>query len=116
MKILICSESNNCLLMQVIACPCALGLATPTAVLVKSSYRQHLSPPYLLLCLICVCVQQVGTSLGAKRGLLLRGGNILEKFAMVNTVVFDKTGTLTIGKPVVTKIVTGTCIENANSR
>lgn len=74
----------------VIACPCALGLATPTAVL-------------------------VGTSLGAKRGLLLRGGNILEKFAMVNTVVFDKTGTLTIGKPVVTKIVTGTCIENANS-
>ncbi|CAL5213638.1 unnamed protein product [Lathyrus oleraceus] len=74
----------------VIACPCALGLATPTAVL-------------------------VGTSLGAKRGLLLRGGNILEKFAMVNTVVFDKTGTLTIGKPVVTKIVTPTCIENANS-
>ncbi|GAU48051.1 hypothetical protein TSUD_404860 [Trifolium subterraneum] len=69
--------------MQVIACPCALGLATPTVVL-------------------------VGTSLGAKRGLLLRGGNILEKFAMVNTVVFDKTGTLTIGKPVVTKIVTPT--------
>jgi Cu2+-exporting ATPase len=54
--------------------------------------------------------------LGAKRGLLLRGGNILEKFAMVNTVVFDKTGTLTIGKPVVTKIVTPTNIENANSR
>ncbi|PNY08419.1 copper-transporting ATPase chloroplastic-like [Trifolium pratense] len=74
----------------VIACPCALGLATPTAVL-------------------------VGTSLGAKRGLLLRGGNILEKFALVNTVVFDKTGTLTIGKPVVTKIVTPTYIENANS-
>lgn len=64
----------------------------------------------------CVCVYQVGTSLGAKRGLLLRGGNILEKFAMVNTVVFDKTGTLTVGKPVVTKIVTPTCIENANSR
>ncbi|XP_061372213.1 copper-transporting ATPase PAA1, chloroplastic-like, partial [Gastrolobium bilobum] len=73
----------------VVACPCALGLATPTAVL-------------------------VGTSLGAKRGLLLRGGNILEKFAMVNTVVFDKTGTLTVGRPVVTKIVTPTCIENAN--
>ncbi|VVA39611.1 PREDICTED: copper-transporting ATPase [Prunus dulcis] len=65
----------------VVACPCALGLATPTAVL-------------------------VGTSLGAKRGLLLRGGNILEKFSMVNTVVFDKTGTLTMGKPVVTKILT----------
>ncbi|XP_008237377.1 PREDICTED: copper-transporting ATPase PAA1, chloroplastic [Prunus mume] len=65
----------------VVACPCALGLATPTAVL-------------------------VGTSLGAKRGLLLRGGNILEKFSMVNTIVFDKTGTLTMGKPVVTKILT----------
>ncbi|KAL6211410.1 hypothetical protein ACLB2K_016636 [Fragaria x ananassa] len=65
----------------VVACPCALGLATPTAVL-------------------------VGTSLGAKRGLLLRGGNVLEKFSMVNTVVFDKTGTLTMGKPVVIKILT----------
>ncbi|KAM7470634.1 hypothetical protein LguiA_008817 [Lonicera macranthoides] len=65
----------------VIACPCALGLATPTAVL-------------------------VGTSLGATKGLLLRGGSILEKFSMVNTIVFDKTGTLTIGRPVVTKVVT----------
>ncbi|KAL2343799.1 hypothetical protein Fmac_005084 [Flemingia macrophylla] len=74
----------------VVACPCALGLATPTAVL-------------------------VGTSLGAKKGLLLRGGNILEKFAMVNTVVFDKTGTLTVGRPVVTNIVTPSCIEKAIS-
>ncbi|KAK4438189.1 Copper-transporting ATPase PAA1, chloroplastic [Sesamum alatum] len=65
----------------VIACPCALGLATPTAVL-------------------------VGTSLGATRGLLLRGGSILERFSAVNTIVFDKTGTLTIGKPTVTKVVT----------
>ncbi|KAK4476895.1 hypothetical protein RD792_016059 [Penstemon davidsonii] len=65
----------------VVACPCALGLATPTAVL-------------------------VGTSLGATRGLLLRGGSILEKFAAVNTIVFDKTGTLTIGRPTVTKVVT----------
>ncbi|XP_047180857.1 copper-transporting ATPase PAA1, chloroplastic isoform X2 [Vigna umbellata] len=74
----------------VVACPCALGLATPTAVL-------------------------VGTSLGAKRGLLLRGGNILEKFAMVNTVVFDKTGTLTVGRPVVTNIITAPCMKSAIS-
>ncbi|KAG6789067.1 hypothetical protein POTOM_005151 [Populus tomentosa] len=67
-------------LIMVVACPCALGLATPTAVL-------------------------VGTSLGATRGLLLRGGNVLEKFSMVNSVVFDKTGTLTIGRPAVTKVV-----------
>lgn len=67
--------------MQVVACPCALGLATPTAVL-------------------------VGTSLGATKGLLLRGGSILEKFSLVDTVVLDKTGTLTVGKPVVTKVVT----------
>jgi len=60
--------------------------------------------------------EKVGTSLGAKRGLLLRGGNILEKFAMVNTVVFDKTGTLTVGRPVVTNIVTSPCMKNAISR
>ncbi|XP_062195434.1 copper-transporting ATPase PAA1, chloroplastic [Phragmites australis] len=64
----------------VIACPCALGLATPTAVL-------------------------VGTSLGATRGLLLRGGDVLEKFSEVDAIVFDKTGTLTIGRPIVTKII-----------
>ncbi|KAK6135438.1 hypothetical protein DH2020_030807 [Rehmannia glutinosa] len=47
----------------------------------------------------------VGTSLGATRGLLLRGGSILERFSTVNTIVFDKTGTLTIGKPTVTKVL-----------
>ncbi|RWW13827.1 hypothetical protein GW17_00022440 [Ensete ventricosum] len=75
---------------NVVACPCALGLATPTAVL-------------------------VGTSLGATRGLLLRGGDVLEKFAAVDAVVFDKTGTLTTGKPVVTRVITHQHGEHENS-
>ncbi len=62
-----------------IACPCALGLATPTAIL-------------------------VGTGIGAQRGLLIKGGDVLEKLRTIKTVVFDKTGTLTIGKPQVTKV------------
>lgn len=61
----------------VIACPCALGLATPTAIL-------------------------VGSSIGAERGLLIRGGDVLEKVHQLDTLVFDKTGTLTMGKPNVT--------------
>lgn len=66
--------------------------------------------------LLFIYLFQVGTSLGATRGLLLRGGNILEKFSMVNAIVFDKTGTLTVGRPVVTKVVTPGSIDHRDSR
>ncbi|MEM3424070.1 MAG: heavy metal translocating P-type ATPase, partial [Nitrososphaeria archaeon] len=64
----------------VIACPCALGIATPSAIM-------------------------IGASKGAQYGVLIKGGEYLEKAYKVNVVVFDKTGTLTKGKPSVTDII-----------
>ncbi len=74
----------------VVACPCALGLATPLAIL-------------------------VGTGIGARKGILIKGGDILEQARAINAVVFDKTGTLTTGEMTLCDIVLPHCADQPST-
>ncbi|MBS4729025.1 manganese-exporting P-type ATPase CtpC [Mycobacterium sp. SM1] len=76
----ITGEVRRAMTMLLIACPCAVGLATPTAI-------------------------SAAIGNGARRGILIKGGSHLEQAGQVDAIVFDKTGTLTVGRPVVTNII-----------
>lgn len=78
--LLVTGDVRRAMTMLLIACPCAVGLATPTSI-------------------------SAAIGNGARRGILIKGGSHLEQAGRVDAIVFDKTGTLTVGRPVVTNIV-----------
>ncbi|MDT5140016.1 MAG: manganese-transporting P-type ATPase [Mycobacterium sp.] len=80
LTLLLTGDVRRAMTMLLIACPCAVGLSTPTAI-------------------------SAAIGNGARRGILIKGGSHLEQAGRVDAIVFDKTGTLTVGRPVVTNIV-----------
>ncbi|NLG54896.1 MAG: cation-translocating P-type ATPase, partial [Rhodococcus sp.] len=80
LTLLFTRDVRRAMTMLLIACPCAVGLATPTAI-------------------------SAAIGNGARRGILIKGGSHLEEAGRVDAVVFDKTGTLTVGRPIVTNVI-----------